>query len=174
VREKEKRRTYLLNIRRQQAALVTLRRTAAHLTHELVELLLVKNAIAVALELVPGRLGQRGLAHDATSNTAAAAVRGAAGADAAHDGDGRGHLRRLLGQDLGDGQLALQRLLAGLRVARVLLRELVRVLLLLGRADDARAGARGRLRGRAGLASWLLLAGYGDAARALVGDVQGC
>lgn len=165
-------RTYLLDIRRQQTPLVTLGGATADLPHKLIQLLLVEDPIALSLELISGRLGQRRLAHDTASNASSATVGGSTGADTAHVCDGSRHLRGLLWEDLGDGQLALQRLLAGLNVLAGVLRDLIRVRLLLGRADDAGAGARGGLRGRAGLALGLL-ARQGDAACALVGDREG-
>lgn len=113
---------HLLDLRREQVALLALWRSAADLAHQLVQLLLVKNALALALQLEGGRLRQRRLIHNAAANTAAAAVRGATAADASDVRRSSRHLSRFLGENLGNRQLRLQVLRRGrVRVGMALL-----------------------------------------------------
>jgi hypothetical protein len=88
--------TYLFHFGSQQVPVLALSRSTANLAHEFIQLLLVKDAFALALELVCGRLRQRGLVHDA------AAVGGAAGANPSNVRDGSRQLGSFLRKNFGD------------------------------------------------------------------------
>lgn len=113
---------------------MALGRSTTDLAHQLVQLLLVEDALAFALELVGGRLGQSWLVHDAATDTAAAAVGRATGvANPSNIRNGSRHLGSSLVEDFGNRQFGLQVLRCGLGLLRVR----VRMSLLLRCADHA-------------------------------------
>lgn len=101
----ERGKTHFFDIGSQQLALLTLGRAAAHLTDELIQLLLVEHLVALTLELISGSLGDGGLVHDAASNASAASVARTTGLDATHVLDGDGNLSCFLGKVFGNWQL---------------------------------------------------------------------
>lgn len=92
--------TYLLNLRCQEISILTLGRTTANLPNQFIQLLLVKNPLTLALQLIGGNLLQHGLVHDA--NTGRTTSKGRASRRARN---GRGNLRRLLRKRLSDREL---------------------------------------------------------------------
>jgi fructose/tagatose bisphosphate aldolase len=98
--------SYLLNIGRQNIALLALGLSTADLADEVVKLLAVEDPLALALHLDHGQLGKYRIAHHASGYTAATSVRWSAGGNSASAE--RHRLRRcscLLGQLLRDGEL---------------------------------------------------------------------
>ena len=143
--------THLLHLGRQQVPLLALGRSAAYLAHQFIQLLLVEDALTLALQLECGSLGQGRLVHDAASDAAPATEGRAAGAaDPPNVRNRSRHLGGFLVEDFRNRQLGLQVLPGGLRLlrlrwVRVRMALLLLLLLLLPWADhvETRRGIAG-------------------------------